>query len=247
MKSDEFVALLSSFAGDDEKFALIQKNIPLGVDAVGNVAYARRDNALFFSRHTCVTGGGRSAFIRRMLVTLACIYERGEVCFFVLSPYAEYGELLRMKNMELTLPYIREKEDFEKGVDTLKELLRMREYGKGYPRLIVVLDGIESLEGCNRNEDLEEYRAVIELLSRREDVDIISGVELTKSIFSGYPGAFVGVGNCLVATRELGKADLTFVQDDVSLSMPMPITYPSAPSLTETVLFFNSLAKGDKE
>ncbi len=243
MRSDELLARLSAQADDDEKFATMQKNIPLGVDAAGQIAYARRGQPLFFSRHTCVTGGGKSGFIRRLLITLSCLYERGELCIFVLSPSQDYGELLRMKNMEITLPYIRDKADFERSVDTLKELLRMREYGKGYPRLLVVLDGIENLEGCNRNQDLEEYRAVIEILSRREDVDIITGVELTKSIFSGYPGAFVGVGNCLVATRELGKADVTYVQDDASLTMPMPITYPTAPSITETVLFFNSVAK----
>ncbi len=243
MRSDEFVASISAQADEDEKFTAMQKNIPLGVDAAGNIAYARRDIPLFFSRHTCVTGGGRTVFIRRLLITLSCLYERGEICFFVLSPKADYGELLRMKNMELTLPYIRDKADFERSVDTLKELVRQRDYGRGYPRLVLVLDGIESLENCNRNEDLEEYRAVIEVLSRREDVDIITGVDLTKSIFSGYPGAFVGVGNCLVATRELGKADVTYVQDDASLTMPMPITYPSAPSITETVLFFNSVVK----
>ncbi len=243
MRSDEFVASLSAQADEDEKFATMQKNIPLGVDAAGNIAYARRGEPLFFSRHTCVTGGGRSVFIRRLLITLSCLYEKGELCFFVLSTSLDYGELLRMKNMELTLPYIRDKADFEKGVETLKELIRQREYGKGYPRLVVVLDGIEGLGNCNRNEDLEEYRATIEILSRREDVDIITGVDLTKSIFSGYPGAFVGVGNCLVATREFGKADVTYVQDDASLTMPMPITYPSTPSITETVLFFNSVAK----
>ncbi len=242
MTSKEFVELLSAQA-DEEKIAIIRRNIPLGVDASGQIACARKGQPLFFSRHTCVTGGGRSAFIRRLLITLACIYKREELCFFVLSPAAEYGELLRMKNMEITLPYIREKGDLERGVDTLKELLRMRECGKGYPRLLVVMDGVEGLEGCNRNQDLEEYRAAMELLSRREDVDLITGVDLTKSIFSGYPGAFVGIGNCLVATRELGKADVTYVQDDASLTMPMPITYPSAPSLTETVLFFNSVAK----
>ncbi len=242
MRSEELLAKLSAQADDDEKFAKMQKNIPLGVDAAGQIAYARR-GSLFFSRHTCVTGGGRSGFIRRLLITLSCLYERGEICFFVLSPGQDYGELLRMKNMEITLPYIHDKVDFERSVDTLRELLRMREYGRGYPRLLVVLDGIEDLEGCNRNQDLEEYRAVVEILSRREDVDIITGVDLTKSIFSGYPGAFVGVGNCLVATRELGKADVTYVQDDASLTMPMPITYPTAPSITETVLFFNSVAK----
>ncbi len=240
MRSDEFLSTLSALTGE-EQFALAQKNIPLGVDAVGNIAYARRGENLFSSRHTCVTGGGRSAFIRRLLITLACLYERGEICFFVLSPVEEYGELLRMRRMDLTLPYVRDKGDYERGIDTLKELLRMREYGEGYPRLIVVLDGIERLEGCNRNEDLEEYREVIDLLSRRRDVDIVTGVELTKSIFSGYPGAFVGVGNCLVATRELGKADVTYVAEDASLTMPMPVSYPFAPSLTETVVFFNSV------
>ncbi len=243
MTSKEFVALLSAQADEDEKFSTMQKNIPLGVDASGRIAYARREETLSFSRHTCVTGGGRSAFIRRLLITLACLYEREELCVFVLSPAPEYGELLRMRDMEITLPYIREKSDFERGVDTLRTLLRMREEGKGYPRLLVVLDGIESLEDCNRNHDLEEYRTVMELLSRRKDVDLISGVELTKSIFSGYPGAFVGVGNCLIATRELGNADVTYVQEDTSLTMPMPIHYPCAPSLTETILFFNSVAK----
>ncbi len=243
MRSEEFIATLSAQADEDEKFATMQKNIPLGVDAAGQIAYARKGNPLFFSRHTCVTGNGRSGFIRRLLITLSCLYEKGEACFFVLSPLSEYGELLRMKNMELTLPYVRNKEDLERGIDALRELIRMRDYGEGYPRLIVVLDGVENLEGCNRNQDLEEYRGAIEILSRREDVDIITGVDLTKSIFSGFPGAFVGVGNCLVATRELGKADVTFVLDDASLTLPMPITYPSAPSLTETVLFFNSVAR----
>ena len=99
------------------------------------------------------------------------------------------------------------------------------------------------MEGCNRNEDLEEYRDIIDLLARRENVELIAGVELTKSIFSGYPGAFVGVGNCLVATREMGKADVTYVNDDASLTMPTPITYPSAPAIMETILFFNSVSK----
>jgi hypothetical protein len=104
-----------------------------------------------------------------------------------------------------------------------------------------VLDGIETLDGCNKNEDLEEYRAVMDLLARRESVELIAGVELTKSIFSGYPGAFVGVGNCLVSTREEGKADVTYVNDDSSLTLPLPMTYPSEPSVMESIIFLNSV------
>ncbi len=243
MRSDEFMSSLSALSVEDEKFENLRRSIPLGVDAVGNIVYARKKETPIYSRHICVTGSGKGAFIRRLLITLSCLYERSEACFFVLSPSADYGELLRMKNMDLTLPYIRLKSDLSPAIDTLKELLRMREYGRGYPRLFLVLDGLENLEGCNRNEDLEEYREIIDLLSRREGVELITGVELTKSIFSGYPGAFVGVGNCLVATRESGKADVTYVREDATLTMPSPMTYPDAPSLTETVLFFNSVSK----
>ena len=112
---------------------------------------------------------------------------------------------------------------------------------KGHPRLILVLDGLEELEGCNKNGDLEEYRAFFDLTLRNENVEIITGAELMKSIFSGYPGAFVGVGNCLVTTREEGKADVTYVGDDSSLSMPTAMSFPDSPSVTETIIFLNSL------
>ncbi len=243
MRSDEFISTLSALSVEDETFEKIRRELPLGEDAAGKILYARSGANPYAGHHICVTGSGKSAFIRRFLITLSCLYERGEVCFFVLTPYAEYGELLRMKSMDITLPYVRSRADLELAVSTLKELIRMREYGRGYPRLVVVLDGLEELEGCNRNDDLEEYRELIELLSRREGVETVTGVTLTKSIFSGYPGAFVGVGNCLVATRESGKADVTYVQGDASLTLPAPITYPDTPSLTETVLFFNSVEK----
>ena len=63
-----------------------------------------------------------------------------------------------------------------------------------------------------------------------------------RSIFSGYPGAFVGVGNCLVTTQGNGKADITYVGEDSSLSMPTPILFPDEPNITETVILLNSLA-----
>ncbi len=243
MRSEEFVSLLCNMAKDEEKFIEMRKDLPIGVDSVENVVYAHKKTKPYSTKFTCVTGGGKSAFIKRLLITISCLYNRSDVCFFILSPNVEYGELLRLKSMDATVPYIRAKSDLEVALETLKHLLREREYTKGYPHLFVVLDGIETLDGCNKNEDLEEYRAVMDLLARRESVELIAGVELTKSIFSGYPGAFVGIGNCLVATRETGKADVTYVNDDASLTLPAPLTYPSAPAIMETILFFNSVAK----
>ena len=244
MRSDEFIATLSTtFAEEEEKFDKMRKDLPLGIDSVENVVYSHKNEIPYSTRLTCVTGGGKSAFIKRLLITLSCLHEKSEICFFVLSPNSDYGELLRLKSMEVTVPYIQTQADFTAAVETLKALLLMRGQGKGYPRLCIVVDGVEKLDGCNRNEDLEEQRNVIELLATREDVELILGVDLTKSIFSGYPGAFVGVGNCLVATRDLGRADVTYVNEDATLTMPIPMSYPDSPSITETVLFFNSVSK----
>ena len=88
-----------------------------------------------------------------------------------------------------------------------------------------------------------EYREIFDLVSRHDDVEVITGVDLKKSIFSGSPGAFVGVGNCLVSTREEGKADVTYVGSDVTLSAPAPILYPTEPDLADTIVFLNSIDK----
>lgn len=243
MRSEEFIALLSNSASNEEKFEKMRADVPLGIDVSENIVYAHKKAKPYSTKFTCVTGGGKSAFIKRLLITVSCLYDKSDVCFFVLSPKTEYGELLRMKSMDIVVPYIRDKADLDLAVEALKQLLREREFSKAYPVLFVIMDDIESLEGCNRNEDLEEYRNMVDLLARKDSVELIAGVELTKSIFSGYPGTFVGIGNCLVATREVGKADVTYVTDDASLTMPVPITYPFAPAIMETVLFFNSVFK----
>ncbi len=246
MRSEEFVSTLSAMSKEDTQFESIRKRIPIGVDSVGNVAYARREGGISATRHICVTGTGKTGFLRRLLITLACLHEPHEICFFILSPKTEYGELLRMRAMNATVPYIRMKSDLDLAVETLKDLLNLRRGSKGYPRLVVVLDGLENLENCNRNGDLEEYREIMQLLASQADVDVFTGVELDKSVFRGFPGTFVGVENCLIATRESGKADVTYVREDTSLSLPMPLTYPSVPSIMETVLFFNALPGSQK-
>lgn len=243
MRSEEFISLLSDNSGKDGDFDRVRTGLPLGLDMVDGVVLSQKRDKPFTVRHTCVTGLGRTSFIRRLLVNTSCLYEKTDACFFVISPKTEYGELLRLRSIDLTVPYIHTKSDLTQTIESLNELLTLREQGQGYPRLFVVLDGIEDLEGCNRNGDLEEYRAVFDLIARREDVDVISGVELMKSIFSGYPGAFVGVGNCLVTTREEGKADVTYVGDDVGLSLPVPMRYSAEPSLIETIISLNSISK----
>ena len=118
----------------------------------------------------------------------------------------------------------------------------MRETGVGYPKLFLVLDGLEPLPECNKDEDLAEYRDIYKLLMRKEGFEIITGVELTKSIFAGYPGAFLGIGNCLITVEEDGKADVTYVSDDSSLSLPISMECPSSPSVGESIVFLNSIA-----
>ncbi len=243
MRSEEFISSISRMSKENERFEELRNGLPLGEDLSGNIVLSQKCEKALTVRNTCVTGVGRSGFIRRLLITLSCLYEKNEANFLVLSPRTEYGELLRLHSIDITVPYIRSKTDLELALETVKELIRMREFERGQPRLFLVLDGLDELPDCNKNKDLEEYRAIFEMLSRKEGVDVISGVDLMKSIFSGYPGAFVGIGNCLVTTREEGKADVTYVQDDSSLSLPAIMTYPDSPSVTETVIFFNSLPK----
>ena len=243
MKSVEFVALLCEKYAKKEEYESMRNTIPMGLDSSGNPVFARREETAFSFRHVAVTGAYKTAFIRRLLLTLSRFYTEGEACFFVLSPRQDYGELVRVQAMDVTVPYIRDKADFDACICTLKTLLESRGDGRGYPKLVLVLDGIEDLEGCNKNADLEEYRDVFSLLMRRKDVDVITGAELTKSIFSGYPATFVGDKNCLVATREQGKADVTYFDNGETTGFPLPISYPSQPSFTETVLLFNSQAK----
>ena len=54
---------------------------------------------------------------------------------------------------------------------------------------------------------------------------ILSGIDFQGSIFAGFEGAFVGVGNSLITADEKGKADVTYTLADCSLGMPKAISY----------------------
>ncbi len=247
MRSDEFISAAISQAQTDEEFETLKRNLPIGEDSAGNILFAQNRLRPLTFRHTCVTGGGKSGFIRRLLITASCLYEREEACFFILSPASEYGELLRLKTMDATVPYIRSKADLELAVATLKELLAQRATLSGCPHLFVVLDGLETLPDCNSYGDLEEYREIFDLFTRLSDVDVICGADLMRSIFSGEPGVFVGIGNILITIREEGKADVTYAKEDGSMSLPIPVRYPHLPSLIETVIQINALAIKERQ
>ena len=241
MNTQEFMKALFLETEGNEKLEEYKKGLPIGRDENGNILLAQKRDKTLTVRNTCATGAGRTDFIRRLIITLSCLYEKDQACFFVLSPKTEYGDLIRLHSADVTVPYIRNKEDIDKAVETLKELMRMRELGTGHPRLFLVLDGLEELPDAKKNGELEEYRAIYELLMRKNGVELITGVDLGKSIFAGYPGAFLGIGNCLVTTREEGQADVTYVGDDSSLTLPVPMTYPCEPSVLDSIIFLNQV------
>lgn len=239
MKAAEFICVLQERCQTAADRKALGAAMPLGVAENGELVFARKTDKTFAVQHTCVTGTRKTAFIKRLVLALSRLYTPAEANFFIVSPYGEYGELLKLDGADITVPYIRTKEDLKEVADCLVKLVELYRKETGCLKLFLVLDGLEELDGCNQNADLEEYRDLFELVSRQAGVEIISGVELMKSIFSGYPGAFVGLGNCLVTTREHGKADVTFVGEDSSLSLPLAMTYADLPTVEETVMAFN--------
>lgn len=245
MCSDDFLNLIIKRIQTREEKIAVCDGLPLGCDSVGNMLFAFRGNVASIWRHVCVAGIEKTSFIKRLLLTLSRLHDKHEASVLVLSPKTEYAELLRVNGLDITVPYIRNKEDLENAMLCVKEMIQSYAQGKKHKKLFLVLDGVDELSDCNLNGDLAENRAFLELIARKKDVTLISGIELIKSIFSGYPGAYVGLGNCLVTTREDGKADLTYVGEDSSLSMPVPMSYPCQPSFTETLIAFNADNKSE--
>lgn len=240
MTTDAFITILQSRCNGDTTRQTLGERMPLGIDDTGELIFARGQERVFNVRNTCVTGSRKTAFIKRLVLTLSRLYTKDEANFLILSPYAEYGELLSLQDTDVTVPYIRDKAQLQAACACISALADLYKKEKRCLKLFLILDGLDELEGCNLSASLEEYREIFDLLSGVNNAEIISGVELMKSIFSGYPGAFVGFGNCLVTTREHGKADVTFVGEDASLSLPMVMTYPDLPTVQETIMAFKN-------
>ncbi len=242
MTTNEFINAVYHETEENAKLEEFKRGLPIGKNEEGEVLLAQRREKALTVRNTCATGEHRTEFLRRLIITLSCLYEKDQACFFVLSPRVEYGELIRLNAADVTVPYIRDKEDLDKAVDTLKELVRMRSAGNGYPHLFLVLDGLEELSGANENGELTEYRKIYEFLMRKPNIHVLTGVDLAKSIFAGYPGTFLGIGNCLITTKENGKADVTYVSEDSSLTLPVPVTYPCEPSVMDSIILLNTVS-----
>lgn len=223
MTIEQWIEKLKERADGD--LATLAKGVPLGENENGETVFSQTREKSFTVRHTCVSGENRTAYILSLIRVLNELYEKGRVSFLIVSPKTEYSSLLTF-GVDATLPFVREKADLTAIKNCVCSLVELQTREKNCPRLVLVMDGLESVVGCNESGDLAEYRETFSLLGRRENVDIITGVELMQSIFSGYPGAFVGVGNTLVSTRENGKADVTQVLDDSSLSLPVAINTP---------------------
>ncbi len=245
MRTEEYISMLSDVADpdDEEKFGQFRKSLPLGVDADGKIVRASAFEGMTILKNLCVTGARREEFICRTLIALSCLYDREEAHFLVVSPNTIYAEMLRLNNIDATVPYIRTLEDLDLVKQCIYDIFVARRTGGGYPRLFVVLDGLEELPGANRNKNLSEYSEIFNMLMQRSDTEVICGVDLMRSIFSGCPGGFIGIGNCLVTALETGKSDVTYVANDASLTQPRTIVYPSEPSVTESIRLLNTLGK----
>ena len=176
----------------------------LGRDDAGNVVAAHREENPARYHHVCVTGGGRADFICRLVLTLSCIYDKSEAGFLVLSPRPEYAELLRLKNADVTVPYIRSLADYEAAVTALGELVRVRSMGQGYPPPVRRSRRTGIPFETPADGMLSSYNACFQAVGA-SGVEVVTGVELHGSIFGGFPGAFVGIGNCLVTVRRGGQ------------------------------------------
>ena len=242
MRTDEFIKRLSEISKENEsEFERLRTGIPIGEDDAQNVALARGETDLARCHHTCVTGSSRTEFIRRVVFTLSCIYDKSEIAFLIVSPNMAYGELLKLKNADVTVPFIRDGKDLALVLETVKTLARARVTQRFSQRLFVVLDGLEDLPDDTKQGTFEIYRPFLEAVGT-SGVEIITGVELRNSIYAGYPGVFVGVGNALITPDADGNADVTFVALDGSMGLPKKITYPSIPTVRECIEYFNGIA-----
>lgn len=242
MKIQEYIQSLiglSSVATDNG--LEFNKAIPLGFGEDGAPVVAHTEVCPARYHHICVTGKHRGEYIRRLILSLCKLYGQDNVSFLVLSPDKAYGELLHLKDADITVPFVNRYSDCASSLETLRELVRMRAAGReNHPKLFVVLDGLEdAVEKEGEKQNFECFKPFFDVVGA-SGVEIVTGVDLEKSIFSGYPGAFVGHGNALVSTDVLGKADVTYVGVDSCLSLPVSVRYPDLQSVAECVFVLNA-------
>ena len=143
--------------------------------------------------------------------------------FIILSPKREYGAILRLKNADVTFPYLRSKKDFLAILDGFSPLFERIKAGKSVQETYFVLDGLEELDGG------DTWLKLYTLFFEKTDglnVNIITGVDFKKTAFCANPQLFVGLKNCLLTTDEDGEADVTRVLSGGEITLPKQIIYP---------------------
>ena len=215
------------------------KAIPLGLGEDDAPIFAHTEVCPARYHHICVTGEKRGEYIRRFILSICKLYGPDKVSFLILSPDKAYGELLYLKDADITIPLINRYADCVSALDTLREFVRMLAVEQeNSPKFFLVLDGLEDVMSEGEKQTFECFKPFFDVVGA-SGIEIITGIDLEKSIFNSYPGAFVGHGNALVSTDVLGKADVTYVGIDSCLSLPLSVSYPDSPSVSDCVFSLN--------
>ena len=237
MTTEEFFKELTSIARDNAfRFDDLRARLPFGVDGENRICVAGQRECVF--THACVTGRGRTEFIRRFVLSLVGAYANEQTNFVIVSPKREYADLLRLNRANVVAPLINNLDGVWKALEFARaQALLKGKLGESYGKFFLVVDGIETLSNGN-------YDCYLPFLNFANAFggDIITGVDFLCGIFEDRPQDFVGAGNCLITVSNTQTADVVYAQKDGSLTLPVAVAYPSEPSVLESLAFVNKLA-----
>ncbi len=240
MKTEEFLTRIKGERRVDmQRFEDLRAQLPLGEYADGEYVLSHRENDVERYHHTCVTGAMRAEFISRLLLTLTGLYQKSEAVFFIVSPNLYYGQFMKLATADVIVPFVTSERDIPPILEAVRALAKQRAEKRTRAKTFLILDGLELLEEEEKRTALDCYRPFFEAVGA-SGIEIITGVDLAKTIFAGYPAAFVGLGNCLVTPSVGGEMDITYVGIDGSMTLPKKCTYPSLPTVAECIELRNA-------
>lgn len=235
MKSIDFLNRIKGETRvDPQYFQRLRDSLPLGEYSDGEYVLSHRVVDAERYHHTCVTGALRAEFISRLLLTLSGLYKKSESVFFIVSPNLSYGQFMKLKDSDFIVPFVTSSGDIPPILEAVRTLAKMREEKSSGAKTFLILDGLESLESEEKRFSLDCYRSFFEAVGT-SGIEVITGVDLARTIFAGYPSTFVGIGNCLVAPSVGGEMDVTYVGVDGTVGLPKKCQYPSLPALLECI------------
>ncbi len=235
MKTEEFLTRVKGESRvDPERFETLRSCLPLGEYADGEYVLSHRENDVQRYHHTCVTGAMRAEFISRLLLTLTGLYQKSEAVFMIVSPNLYYGQFMKLATADVTVPFLTSARDIPPILETVRALAKQREGKHTRAKTFLILDGLELVDAEDKRSSLDCYRPFFEAVGT-SGIEIITGVDLAKTIFAGYPSTFVGLGNCLVAPSVGGEMDITYVGIDGTMTLPKKCSYPSMPTVAECI------------